>query len=146
MEKFQIGLAGKDATQTVTLNTVPLAQLIRESKATGIQPSRSTKPGVGNRVFLMNGDKRATTPEGKEVCAIRVSGSIVMENDHMTPEGLQELIQKEDKGEIVVYWGISDKEQGFSGNFWMAFGKKGEFTPGKVYNFADLKKAVGAMN
>jgi hypothetical protein len=94
----------------------------------------------------MKGDKRAQTPQGKDICAIRISKSVVLEHDHMTPEGLGELIALEDAGKVCVYWGTSNKEEGFSGNFWMALGKKGEFTPGKVYDFATLKSAVAGIN
>lgn len=135
---MNLELMYKKATEAITLESISLAKVIKFTGATSLRPSESAN--YGSRIFLEKNGSRCTNDEGEVFGALRVSNKLVLDNEWMTPEALAEIIKKEDKGTIKLYLGETENGP------WMAFGKAGEFTPGKAYTIKELTAMTSKVN
>lgn len=134
MNVFKIEDFLRDEAASIQIDQISFAKLCQLTKADGIQPSQSTR--FGNRLFLTNGGERVQV-NGKNFSAIRLGKSVVLTNDLFDEaEGMEAL--KELVNNHVVYYG---QTEGDDPRTWIAFGKKGELVPGKVYSLKALMKA-----
>lgn len=121
----------KAVTPMEAISTISLKELLAKTGATGFKPMNATGK-VSSRVHIMKGDQR--------LFAIALGKGVKLVNDVTSLEGLKELL---DPAKHVIYYGKSRVEDGYSGNNWIAFGKKGELVEGKTYSIAELASVVG---
>lgn len=144
--KFKIEEFLRADVPAVQLSTIPFPELCKLAGADGLQPTPSDR--FGSRIILTKGGVRAQVKgaDGKmyNTPAIRLGKSVSLKEDLFAEDAkpaLKELIN-----EYVIYHGESqgENEQGEPvTRKWIAFGKKGEFTPGKVYSLTELMASVG---
>lgn len=139
--KFEISkfVAGNSAQ----INTISLAELIKDTKASGLMPYETQ---FGTKVFLTKNGERVQV-NGKNMSGISIGSKAVLPAADLFSEKKEERAAalKELVNNNLIYWGENTIEE--NGQTvtrpWITFSRKGTFVPGKETSFADILEVTG---